>query len=225
MKQLLGGLLALYVVELVLSATGAPVQLLAWLPLGQGFAPWQPLTRFAVQGPSVLNVLIALAVAWFVFPALDQLLRREQLGEATLAMAAAATVLPLTAELAGVLSPGIIVGWTSLVGGWIVLFGLARPDGEVRLYFVLPVTGQMIVWGMLGIEVLMLLAAPNTASLEPIGVWVGAWAWWNYRGPGARRRHLRREGARVERELRRFQVLDGGRSDSQDGPNRDGWIH
>ena len=93
MKQLLGGLLALYVVELVLSATGAPVQLLAWLPLGQGFAPWQPLTRFAVQGPSVLNVLIALAVAWFVFPALDQLLRREQLGEATLAMAAAATVL------------------------------------------------------------------------------------------------------------------------------------
>jgi hypothetical protein len=96
----------------------------------------------------------------------------------------------------------------------------------VRLYFVLPVSGRMIVWGTLIVLVLMLLAAPVTASLEPMGVWLGAWAWWNYRGPGARRRNLKRQAHKIERELRSFQVIEGGRSEAPQGDqDGDGWIH
>jgi hypothetical protein len=224
-KQLLIGLFVVYVAELVLNAAGLPILALAWYPTGQGFAPWQLLTRFLVQGPGVVGVLVALFVAWFIIPVLEQVLRRDQLAEATAAMAAGATILPLVADATGLFQGSVILGWTSFITGWVVLFGLAQPDGEVRLYFVLPVTGRMIVWGSLGLYALFLLAAPVTASLEPIGVWAGAYAWWSYRGPGARQRYLRQQAGKVERELRRFEVLDGGKSDSQSGDNRDGWVH
>ena len=52
-----------------------------------------------------------------------------------------------------------------------------------------------------------------------MGVWLGVMGWYYYLGPGARRRQLTRQATRIERELSRFRVIDGGKTDPDD------WVH
>lgn len=211
-RNLLLGLLGLYVAELAASVAGLPVGLLAWAPLGAGFAIWQPITCYFVQGNQVTSVVFGLLGLWFMLPALLQTLSRRQIGEALLAAVAVGTLLPLLINVAG-FGGGLILGWPGTLMALFCLFGLAFPDATVRLNFVLPVTGPMIVWGSLLIASLQVLASfgggggGSLPAFHQLGLWLGVYAWWNLRGPGARRRNLRAQGRKVER---RFQVLQGG---------------
>lgn len=220
MRNLLVGLFALYVVELLAANAGLPVQALAWHPFGSGFEPWQPFTRFLVQGRSVLGVLLGLLVLYFLLPAVDRLLTREQMSQALLAGAAGGTALPLLLDLVLVGGPGIH-GWTVLSTSLVLLFGLAVPSGVVNLWFVIPITGRVIVWGSLGLSVVLFLLDPSLRTSEGIGTWLGVYGWWNVLGPGGRKRQLRRKARRIERELRRFEIIEGGRSDRPQGAQRE----
>jgi len=224
--RVLGALFALYVVELVLRNVGVPVYDLVWRPFGQGFALYQPILRFLVQGDdsgALFNVLIGLLVLYFLLPGLDQILDKDTWLKGLGAGLVGGTLLPLVADGIGLVPAGGTMGWVVSTAALFVLFGLAMPDGVVRLFFVLPVSGKMIVWGTLGLSVLFFLLDRNLHTAEGIGVWVGVVGWWYGMGPGARRRELQRKASSIESELRRFHVIEGGRSNNR--PSDDEWVH
>lgn len=230
MRNVLVGLFALFVVELLARNAGFPVERLRWHAFGHGFELWQPLTRFFVQGGStgaVFNVLIGLLVLYFFLPGLDSMMPRERIGKAALAGAVGGTAVPMLLDLL-LLDGGSTGGWTVLTTALVVLFGLAMPNGVIHLWFVLPITGSFIVWGTLGLSVVFFLIGPALGTSEAIGTWAGVFGWWHLMGPGARRRDLKRQASRVEQELRRFEVIEGGRSQPQGGqgrPDDDDWVH
>lgn len=220
-RNLCGGLLALYVAELVARTAGLPVDLLAWFPLRGGFAPWQPLTRFLVQGGdpgTVLRVVIGLAAIWFGLPQLD----RGLVARAAVAAAVGGTVVAFALDALGILGPFADLGWTTPLFGTFVLYGLLRPDAQILAYFVLPVTGRALVWGALGIAALMFLAQRSLGTADALGAWLGVWLWFRTLGPGGHKRRLRARGRAIEKELSRFQVIEGGnRAPSRDDP----WVN
>lgn len=217
MKQILIGLGGLFVVEVIASALGAPLGALVWRSFGLGFAPWQLVTRLLIQGPNaVFGVALGLLVLYFLLPSLASSLSRNTAREATLGVFLGATLLPLALDALGLVS-GAVHGWQVFLTGLITLFGLLHPRATINLYFLIPIQASWIVWGTLGITLLVLIGsfAGGVGSLgaaEHLGAWVGAWAWWRFRGPGARQHSLRAAGRQVERQLRRFQVYEGGRS-------------
>ncbi len=227
MRNLLVALFAAYVAELALANAGVDVYALAWRPFGAGFAPWQPLTRFAVQGRRAVTVVVALLALFFMLPALWERIDRRILGRALLAAAVGATVLPLVADLA-LTDRGVVMGWTAVALVWLpTLFGLALPDETLYLMFAIPVSGRMLLWlTAVFTGLLALFGAPaDLGSVEPFGAWLGIAGWWHLLGPGARRRRLVRQAASIERELRRFQVIEGGRAQGDQDREPDEWIH
>lgn len=222
LRNLLLGLFLLYVAELVLLNVGLPVYTLAWQDFGGGFAVWQPLTHWLVQGPRVDGVAFALLAIYFFLPGIADRLGRRNLTEAVVSGGAGGLVLGLIADAVG-LGFGPAMGWAPFVFGLTTMFGLTYPQGEVRLFFVLPVKGVWFLWGSLVLALLTWLATlKGLSAVENIGQWLGVFAWWHLRGPGARTRSLRKSGKSVEQNLRRFDVLPGGK---QTKPNRDDWIH
>lgn len=227
-RNLLVGLFAAYVLELVLHNAGVP--LYAWLPwfrMGDGFQPWQPLTRFLVQGASreaVVGVLIWLFVLYFFLPALEAVLERKVWLRAMIAGAVAGTLVPLATDLLGLCGPGAALGWGPLVIALPVLFGLARPDADVLL-LIFPVKARWFLWGTLVIALLYLMVERSLDTFQGLGVWLGVAGWWTLLGPGARRRQLKKQAASVEKELRRFQVLEGGKRTPQGPQGGDEWVH
>ena len=150
---------------------------------------------------------------------LDSTFRREQLVRAAAACPLGATLVPLGLDILG-LGHGAAYGWSPLVSiGALCLFGLAHPQAQVLLFFVIPVSAPVFVWGSLGLSILLLLAAfgsPYQSTMHAaqyLGAWLGAWGWWQTMGPGGHRRQLRREAASVRSQLRRFEVLQGGKQD------------
>jgi len=226
MNQVLGGLFALYVLELVLRNVGVPVYDVVWHPFGQGFALYQPVLRFLVQGDdsgALFNVLIGLLVLYFILPAIEQVLDREVWQRGLAAGMVGGTVIPLVLDGIGLIPDGGTMGWTMSTAALFVMFGLAMPAGVVRLFFVLPVSGKVIVWGTLALSVVFFLLDRSLHTAEGVGVWAGVAGWWWGVGPGARRRTLQRKATSIEAELRRFQVIEGGRSNNR--PNDDEWVH
>lgn len=220
----LGPLLAAYVVELVLAAGGVDVYAFAWHPFGAGWQPWQVVTHLLVMPrEAVLNVLISLLVAGMFLPGLRQHLGDRGLGELVAAGAlGGVAVLALSDGLGALVLPslgrGIALGWTHLMVALVVAFGLVNPHAEIRLYFLFPIPAWVFVWGSLLVPTLTLLVALGggsdiLGSAEQVGTWLGAYAWWNTRGPAGRRRTLVQRKRTVERELRHLQVLPGGKDD------------
>lgn len=230
MRNVLVGLFGLYVVELVLANLRIDLSVFYLLPVGGGFAPWQPFTRFLVQGggQALFNVIIGLVVLYFALPLLERLLDRRSWTEILISAVTAATVLPLLSDALGLLPIAPRTGWGFLLIPMFVVVGLAQPKATINLMFVLPVPAIWIVWGTLILGLLFLLAGPSSASLEPLAAWIGVMAWWSLRGPGARERRLRKKADTIKRELERFTVLEGGRANEPLGgqrPTDDEWVN
>jgi hypothetical protein len=230
MRNLLIGLFALYVVELVLANLRVPVDALRLYPFAHGFEAWQPITRFLVQGrEGAVGVLFSIVVLYFFLPVLSTLLDRRQWAEALLSTAVAATAIPMLADVTGAFPPALRTGWAVLMPAVVVVFGLAQPNATVLAMFVIPIQASFFVWASLFLSVFFLLVSPSTASLEPVAAWIGIVAWWSLRGPGRRRRVLLAQADRLETEIRKFTVLEGGRSERPQGRPQgrqdDDWIH
>ncbi len=225
-RSLLIGLFALYVLELAArNVLGLPVDALAWFGrLDPNSAPWQPLTRFLVQGNDVLNVVFG-GLAWYFFlPPVEADRSTRQIAESIAAAAIGGTVLAGAIDLVFGLG-GVAHGWLPLTLAPLVLFSLARPDAQIRLMFVLPVPAQVFAWGSGALALLGLLASPGMGSADWFGAWLGVVGWWYLRGPGSRRLRLLRQKRKVERDLRRFEVIEGGKKPLTKGPFDDDVVH
>lgn len=224
MRNLFIALIGLYAVELALrNVVGLPVDQLAWLPFPD-FAIYQPFTRYLVQGNSVVSVLIGLVVLYFFLPQLESAYSRRQQLELVGFAAVGGTVFAGALDLLGILrTPAAAFGWDGLVTIAVVLFGLTSPKAVIYLFFVLPVRASVFVWGTGLLAFLFLLAVPALDTADYLGVWLGVMAWWRWRGPEARKRELRNKAKDIERELRNFEVLEGGRGNNR--PFDDDVVH
>lgn len=225
LKKLLGALFGLYVFQLIASSLGVPVMRLAWMPLGQGFAPWQLLTYPLVQAPADLfGVLFGLLVLYFFLPQTRDSLGQRRTLEALAAAWLGSVVLGLAVDgalvaLGSSLGRGPVLGWPGFVGICLVaLFALSQPNATILAYFVVPVKAVYFLWGSLALTGLFILTSlaqgmAGSHSWSLLGAWCGTYAWWHLRGPGKRRNQLKRKGKKLERELERFRVIPGGRDD------------
>lgn len=217
LRNVLIALFVLYAAELVArNVLGLPIDLLAWHALGHGFLPFQPVTRYLVQGNGVIGVVLAGVVLYFFLPTIERSFKTAQWVEALLAGAVGGTVFALLCDLLG-LAGGVALGWASLLAVLIVLFGLKNPDATILLFFVLPVPAKILAWGSGVLALLLFLATLDLTTADYLGTWAGAVGWWFYRGPGGRKRRLVRKARRIERELERFEVFEGGLHDPKDG--------
>ncbi len=218
--RIAAGMAAAWVAELVLTAVGVPLYgWLGWSSPGWGAAPWTLLTWPLVQGGQVLSVVIGLYVVGSVLPAVFGGYSYRKIAEAVGWMLAGGVAVGLALSVVGGLlglptGHGFVLGWLPLTAGLFTLFGLRNAEGQVYLFFALPIDARAIVWVSLGLPVLMWLAGLSRgATLGPavsIGAWAGAYLWFHQRSHRSPRRDaLREKGRRIEREL---QVLQGGRS-------------
>ena len=225
-RNLFIALVGLYAVELALrNVVGAPIDALVWLPFrSTDFALYQPLTRYFIQGNSVISVLIGVVVLYFFLPQLESSYSDRQQLEVVGFAAAGGTLFAGALDLIGILrTPAPAFGWDGLVTIAVVLFGLTNPKAVIHLFFVLPVRASLFVWGTGLLAALFLLAVPALDTADYLGVWLGVMAWWRWRGPEARKRVLRDKAKNIERELRNFEVLEGGRRNNR--PFDDDVVH
>lgn len=226
MRNLLVALVGIFVIELLLPYAGVdPYVLLAWQPIGAGFQPWQPVTRYLVQG-SVMSVLFGALLLYFLLPALWFVIDPERIRNAAIAGLLGGTLLPLLLDLV-IADGGVMLGWGTFAGVLCAtLFGLAMPEDTIYLMFVIPVNGRFVLWGTAVISGLVLLlgAAGSHSAGEAFGTWAGIYGWWQLRGPGARRRELEKKAANIEKELMRFRVIEGGKRDD-DNREPDEWVN
>lgn len=206
------GLFGLFVAELIAWNVGAPLDALRWWPIGSGaFRPWQLVTHVFVQGrEAVVGVVLSLLVLTMLLPMLRQRFSDSTLLRALASGAAGGLLVALTADALGLVHGGAS-GWMSLIEVLLILFGLANPDQEIRVYFVFPVSGRNFVWGLLVVSVLLFLASASLQSAQAIGTWAGTFAWWHWQD--RRRATLRAQAASIESQLRGLRVIQGGKDD------------
>ena len=146
MRNLLIGAFLLYAAELVTRNAGFDVYTFAWSPFGNGFAPWQPLTRYFVQGDYVFGVLMGMLMVYFLLPGLWMQVSADRLRNALLAGAVGGSLLPMLADLA-VGDVGLVMGWTTLAFVYLpTMFGLTMASHTIYLFFVIPVNGRFLLW-------------------------------------------------------------------------------
>lgn len=205
-------LLALYATELAARFAGAPMDLFEWRAFGEGFAPWQPVTRFLVQGRGVLGVVLSLWIFAMVWPSVEAVVGRRGAIESIAAAAAASTAVGLFADAIG-LGGGVTFGYNSLLSALFVLFGLAHPQAVVLLMFVLPIQARWFVilaFLLPGLFWLANLGEDGLGYASAFGAALGAWLWWTRRGPGVPRTRIKRKVRSARTTLR---VVPGGRDD------------
>ena len=183
MKTLLAVLIGGYVLELLLRYTGLPIGDLAWHPFGAGFQPWQPFTRYLVQGDAVLGVVFGCLVLAFALPAIEQNLDRGIWMRGFGAGLAGGVGLPLVLDGVGLLGGGPVMGWSTSVLALFVIFGLALPDAVVKLFFVLDVKASALVWMAVAFLGVFFVVNPSLSTADGLGTWCGVVAWWYGLGP------------------------------------------
>lgn len=227
-RNLLLGLFGLYVLEIIArSYSGLSVDQLAWAPLGHGFRVWQLATHYLVQGASsqaAMRLVFGLLILYFFLPAITQVLSRQVLVRGMAAGAVGGLVLGLGGDgllhLLGGSGAASAMGWWVLTGSAVMIFGLAMPNADIRLFFVIPIKGVYFVWGSVILSLIYVALGPSVSTFELLGATLGPLAWWHWLGPAARRRHLKAKARSIEKELARFTVIEGGKSDDDDE-----WIH
>lgn len=227
LKIVLGASVGLYVLQLVLSSwVGLPVfEQLAWWPFDSGaFRPWQPLTAFLLNGPDPLGAFFTWLAFYFFLPPVEQSLGARGLGRAAALTVLVSIGLGLLLQLVGaIVGERPFSGPGPLLTALTVLFGFTRPNASILLFFVLPVRALWIAWGSGLLALLYFLSTRSLDSALWLSGWIGAWIW--LRGDpfqGLRKRWLRFRYDRLNRRLRKLEVIEGGRgrgaSSRDDGP-------
>lgn len=224
-RTVLVALVGLFVFQLVVERwLGLPVlQTLAWWPFGTGmFRPWQVVTCYLLNGPGVLNAVFDWIFIFFLLPPVEQMYGRlaviRMIGFTVILSAVVGLLFLVTGV---VVSGGPWLGLNPLLTALLVLFGLARPNAQILLFFVLPIKAGWVAWGSGLLALLNLLAERNLESALWATGWLGGYLWIQMQGPGGVRRPLLKLRQHLlQRKLKRFEVLDGGQE-----PGGDDWVH
>jgi hypothetical protein len=226
-RAVVGTLFAIYVAQLL--SDGRVTALLAWQGLDAGFAPWQPLTSFLLSGPDPLGAFFQWLGVFFLLGPLERMLDRRSLFGALATSLAVSVPLALLGQWAGWLGvPGAVLGVEPLLVALVALFGFLMPNAQFLFMFVIPMRASWLAWGTGLLSFLYLLYARDVGSALSCFSWAGVYVWAGLRNGAFRRAQLQWKRARIDRELRKFEVIEGGRTDGgrRGGPSggKD-WIH
>lgn len=221
-RNVLIGAGVLFALELVLKLSQPELVLqLAWHPIGRGFHWYQPLSHYLVQGSSPFSFLLSLLVLYFFLPIILESYKKGKWLPILGSVVLGSWVFGFVTDVSGLLGSTPAWGWTTISTACVALFGLLRPKAVVNLFFILPVQASVFAWGTGVIALLFFLSAPSLETSQHLGSWLGLIAWWFGIGPGSRIRKLKAKAKKIEKDLHRFTVLDGGQSDQ----NRDDWVN
>lgn len=202
-------LFGVYVVQLVVGWQ-VVLALFALAPLGGGLMPWQPFS-FTFVGAEPGGMLWQfVGVFFFLQPVVDTLGRRR-FWWSTLFVWGFALVVKLGAEALGVLAPTPTFGFAWWVDALVAWFGFSNRGQPVRMMFFLPMRAEMLAWIAGILSLLYVLFSRDTASLHMLAAFVGAWIILHLEPGALRRLRLRLKKAKIERQLSRFEVIDGGK--------------
>jgi membrane associated rhomboid family serine protease len=216
-------LFGLYVVELVIGWQRC-LPWLALFPPGQGLLPWQPLT-FSFMGGDPRSMLWQFVGVFFFLQQVVDAMGARRFWLSTLFAWGFALCFKLGAELAGVLAPAPALGFGWWVDAMVCWFGLLHRDAQVRMMFVLPVRAEILAWGSGLLSLLYLLFSRDTASLHMFAAWLGAFLVLRL-DPGIfRRLRLRWKKRQIERELGRFEVIEGGKGERPRRSDPKDWVN
>jgi len=238
-KKVLGLLIVLYVVQVFAlkpqSITPASDPIvphgLTWLYLwniDSGFwRPWQPFTAFLFNR-GVMAAALDWLMVFFFLGTVEKLVGRKRLGKgmiwtALIAVLFAHGAMALTMALAngpdaGIAGPSIAFrGLEPFLISLLVIFGLAQPNAQILLFFVLPIKAAWMAWvsGLLALLVFITSTTMTTALI--LGGWLGGYVFvrsgfGNINRLFERYRLLRKK-KKLEKELSKFRVIEGGKDE------------
>ncbi len=198
---------------------------------------WQLLTSVVFHSPRVpLSFAFNLLWIYFIGRQLEDAIGTKRLLQGYAWSAGAAVLLTLMVQLVG---HYLVLGtsWTQLwgtlplgaagpalglVGIWVGRLG----NQMVHLAFIGPMQARTIGILVAAFELLMMLTGSSmNAGMRIAGLAMGyaiGRGWWP---PNPQRRQLLREKKKIEKELSKFQVIEGGRAGEPAGPRtrRRGW--
>jgi len=223
-----GVLVVAYALQLIATRLGVPVvQVLALTPetvVERGWL-WQVLTYALLHSPGNVSHLLFNLIPLVMFGAqLEPLWGPRKYITGVVVCALGGGLLTLLvgvltwATPLGELSPGFWMshhlGASGATTGLTVAWGVVFANREVSLLFMPPMKGRTFVWIVLAIELLSALSFSEVSSTAHFGGMAAgalfASGLWRPTGIGdaLRRRRLKRQRAKLERELR---VIEGGR--------------
>ncbi len=208
-KQLLFGLVGLYVVEVVVgNILGVNLVPLLWLSQENGFQPWQVLTRWFLQR-DIMGLLTSAAAIYFILPAVRRMFSDRSIVYAIVFSAVLGSAMTFALDTVGLLS-GAAHGLSPLLAVMLVMFGLHSPNATISLLFVIPVPAKYVAWGTGILSGVLFLGTMNMMAAVGFFTWLAAIAWWFLLGPRAR---IRIAPPKRKAEKPRFTVYQGGQDD------------
>jgi len=223
-KRVLGALIALYILELLL-VFWFKVDVTRWVfmnRLGPSWMPWQFLTAQLFNHLSPMGALFDWLMIVFFFGPVERLMGRKKLLTSLGIVAIGAGILATALDALGaVAGEGPFVGLNPIITALVVFFGLTLPNATIRLFFVLPIKAAWIAWGSGLIALLYFLAARDLDSAMAISGWVLAFGVMKIGPDEWRKLWLRWKARKLEKELEKFEVIDGGKGSGDD----DEYIH
>ncbi len=239
-KKVLGLLIVLYVVQVFalkpqsITPGSDPIvpHGLTWLYLwdiDSGFwRPWQPFTAFLFNG-GVMAAALDWLMVFFFLGSVEQLVGTKRLGKgmlwtALIAILFAHGAMALTAALttvpdAGFAVPSAFRGLEPFLISLLVIFGLAQPNAQILLFFVLPIKAAWMAWvsGLLALLVFITSTTMTTALI--LGGWLGGYVFvrsgFGNIGRLFERYRLLRKKKKLEKELSKFKVIEGGKDEDE----------
>ena len=114
--------------------------------------------------------------------------------------------------------PGAVSGPFWWLDAMLVWFALTNRGAQVRWMMVLPLKAEVVAWLVGLLSLLNLAAYRDVNSAHLVFAWLAAWATTWLDGGSFRRWKLGRRKRAIEKELTKFQVLEGGKD--HDRPRR-----
>jgi hypothetical protein len=212
---------AIYAVELI--GGSALTALGALMPFGASWQPWQPFTFPFVHGPPDVALWTFLGLFFFL-QAVVSAMGRRRFWWSTVAVWFAAVAGKIGVEALGVLPAAPVFG----IGWWCVAltvwFGLFNRGAQILLAFVIPVRADWVAWGTGLVCLVRFVYYKDTGSLFYLLAFGVAVALVYVDADGFRRWRLLRRKAKIERDLSKFQVIDGGKDRPRRTDSRD-WVN
>jgi membrane associated rhomboid family serine protease len=183
------------------------------------------LSCLFLNGPTPLAAFFDWLFLFFIMGPVETLMGTRRFLRGAAFAAGVALVLTILLDAVGLLGlarPEFYVGLNPVLLARLVFFGLAMPNAQILLFFVLPVRASWVAWVSGLLALLFFLYTPTISTSMALGGWSGAWLWSSSGSGSFRRVVLRFRKAKLEQELQRFEVLPGGK-DSED--DDDSWVH
>lgn len=221
-RNLIIGLFVIYVGQLL--SRGVMQTWLGWQPLDSGgFKPWQPITAFALSGPTPFSAVISWVVMYFLLDTLMGIMGRKRFAYSMLTSWALGVVAAFVGIALGAEDSGYL-GQSVLLSAMFALFGFLRPDATVLLMFIVPIKAQWIAWGTGLLSFLTLLFSPSTYTIMAFFCWAGAWIYLNFLFGGFGFLRKRFSAFTKAKSAKRFDVIEGGRK-APPRVDKDDWLN